>query len=69
MSFMEGDLHVRCRALEAQLADMRQQRDGLVTVTRFMADRMQAIGFKAYGPACWGHIVRELRKLGVEVER
>lgn len=77
MSFGDGnlrkalrDLDARNTALNLQLADMRQQRDGLVCVARFMADRLAAaMEGTVIGPASWSYIVRELRKLGVEVER
>lgn len=39
----------------------------LVVVALFMADRMIATGYAEKHPATWGHIVRELRKCGLEV--
>ena len=61
MSFGDGDLHAR-------LEDMTRQRDILVALARMMAKRMQDIDYPKYGPASWGHIVKELRKAGIEIE-
>ena len=70
MSFGDGNMREANAALAAQLADMREQRDGLIRVARFMADRLEAaMEGTAVGPASWGYIARELRKLGVEIER
>lgn len=69
MSFMEGNLHDRCSMLERELADTRRRCDGLVETARFMAEAMKEHGYRSQAPACWQHIVRQLRRLGVEVER
>lgn len=47
---------------------MTRQRDSLVALAMMMAKRMQDIDYPKYGPASWGHIVKELRKAGIEIE-
>ena len=69
MSFKDGNLHNRCAMLERELADTRRRCDGLVQTARFMAEAMKEHGYQKEAPACWQHIVREMRKLGVEVAR
>lgn len=53
----------------AVIADLKQQRDGLVRLARFMADRLDSFEFPRYAPASWSYIVKEARVLGIELER
>ena len=54
---------------ERDYCDAEARANGLERLVRFMADRLDAVGFREYGPASWGYIVREARALGVELER
>ena len=54
---------------ERDYCDAAARANGLERLVRFMADRLDAVGFREYGPASWGYIVREARALGVELER
>ena len=56
-------------AVMAGYGDALLRNKKLEQLVRFMADRLDAVGFREYGPASWGYIVREARALGVELER
>lgn len=58
MSFGDGNVREKLEELQGRY-------DALVVVACFMADRMQSINYKEYGPASWDYIQRELGKLGI----
>lgn len=45
-----------------------QRIEQLTQLVRFMAQAMMEHGYPEKAPACWQHILRELRKAGVEVD-